>query len=225
MRSIALCVFTAALMLIALPGLSEETSHLDWSRLIDQSAQDFDDPYRNLSSEQLARLVAVGRLREKGERGESIDEERLARETALLASDGIDVDNLIAQRWTVAEKRKRAVTAGNSSLDGTTVALSGFVIPAPPDSDGIATAYLVPERGMCSHMPPPAPNQMVRLRLPGDWQPQFIYEPARFSGQLKIEPNSRTVRVVDGMVSMRATYSMEVSGIESAVLSRDERKQ
>jgi hypothetical protein len=225
MRSIALCVSAAAFLLVALPASAGETPHLDWSRLIDQSVQDYDDPYRDLSPEQLVSLVTVARLREKAEKGNTIDKERLARETASLAADGIDVDVLIAQRWVVAEKRKRAATAGNRSLDGTMAALSGFVIPAPPDDDGIATAYLVPERGMCSHMSPPEPNQMVRLRLRVDWQPQFIYEPARLSGRLAIEPTSRTVQVVDGLVSMHATYSMDVSDIESVALSQDERAQ
>ena len=95
-----------------------ETQQLDWSRLIDQSAQDYDDPYRELSPEQLASLVSVARLREKAEKGESIDEERLVRETASLAEDGIDIDGLIAQRWTVAERRERAATSGNKAVDG-----------------------------------------------------------------------------------------------------------
>jgi hypothetical protein len=101
--------------------------------------------------------------------------------------------------------------------------LSGFVIPAPAVSDGMATAYLVPERGMCSHTPPPPPNQMVRLRLPDDWQPREIYEPARFSGRLEIAPSSRTVRVVDGMVSMRTTFTMDVSRIETLASSQLDR--
>jgi len=222
MRSIALCVSAVALLLAALPASAGETQQLDWSRLIDQSAQDYDDPYRELSPEQLASLVSVARLREKAEKGESIDEERLVRETTSLAEDGIDIDGLIAQRWTVAERRERAATSGNKAVDGREVVLSGFVIPAPADDDGRATAYLVAERGMCSHMPPPSPNQMVRLRLPGNWRPQAIYQPARVSGLLSIEPSERSVRVVDGMVPMRATFSMDVSNIESSGLLQNE---
>ena len=222
MRSIALCVSAVALLLAALPASAGETQQLDWSRLIDQSAQDYDDPYRELSPEQLASLVSVARLREKAEKGESIDEERLVREAASLAEDGIDIDGLIAQRWTVAERRERAATSGNKAVDGREVVLSGFVIPAPADDDGRATAYLVAERGMCSHMPPPSPNQMVRLRLPGNWRPQAIYQPARVSGLLSIEPSERSVRVVDGMVPMRATFTMDVSDIESSGLPQNE---
>jgi len=193
---------------------------LDWSQLIDESAQDYDDPYRELTPEQLTGVVTVARLREVAERGEFIDEELLSRETAALAAAGIDVDGMISQRWTVAERREHAATSGNDAVDGREGWLSGFVIPAPPDDDGRPTAYLVPERGMCSHMPPPPPNQLVLLRVPNDWRPQALYEPVRVSGRLSIDPTSRTVPVVDGMVRMRATFSMDVSDIEALGVAR-----
>jgi hypothetical protein len=215
MRAIALRVAALAFLIAVLPVAAGETPDLDWSQLIDQSAQDYDDPYRELSPEQLISLVTVGRLRQQVEKGEAIDEERLSREAASLAADGIDVDGLIAQRWIVAERRERAATSGNKAVDGREVVLSGFVIPAPVDDDGTATAYLVAERGMCSHMPPPSPNQMVRLRLPDNWRPRAIYEPVRVSGLLSIEPTARTVRVVDGPVPSRATFTLDVSSVET----------
>ena len=190
------------------------TTDIDWSNLIDESLQDFDDPYADLNKDQLISLVTVGRLREKVEDGESIDESELERQTQSLVDAGIDVDHLIEQRWIVAEKRERAATWGNESLDGTVVSMSGFIIPAPPDRDGFSTAYLVPERGMCSHMPPPPPNQMVRVRWKKEWHPRFIYEPVRLTGRLVIIPNERSVVVVDGLVPMRATYTMDAVEIE-----------
>jgi hypothetical protein len=166
--------------------------------------QNYDDPYRELAPEQLISLVTVARLRDKAAKGEPFDEQQLSRETASLVAARIDVDDLIAQRWIVAERRERAATAGNKDVDGRRVALSGFVIPAAADDDGKSTAYLVPERGMCSHMPPPPPNQLVRL-----------YEPVRVSGLLSIEPSKRAVRVVDGLVPMNATFTMDVSDVET----------
>ena len=215
MRSIILSACAVALLLTASPASAGEAPDLDWSQLIDQSVQDYDDPYLELAPEQLISLVTVARLRERAERGESIDEARLSRESASLSAARIDVDELIAQRWIVAERRERAATSGNKEVDGREVVLSGFVIPAPADDDGKATAYLVPERGMCSHMPPPSPNQMVRLILPDNWRPQAIYEPVRVSGLLSIEPTTRMVRVVDGLVPMHATFTMNVSSVET----------
>lgn len=73
---------------------------------------------------------------------------------------------------------------------------------------------------MCSHMPPPPPNQLVLLRVPDDWRPQALYEPVRVSGRLSIDPTTRTVPVVDGMVRMRATFSMDVSDVEAPGVAR-----
>lgn len=194
---------------------ANESHSIDWSNLVDEELQRFDDPYRDLERDQLISLVRVAGLRERAEGGESIDEAELAMETRTLADAGIDVDYLIEQRWTVAESRKQAATQGNESLDGRVVSLSGFIIPAPPDSDGTPTAYLVPERGMCSHMPPPPPNQMVQVQWQDEWRPRFIYEPVRMTGRLVIDPNERSIVVVDGFVSMRATYTMDVVEIET----------
>ena len=222
MRSIFLCasVYAVASLLVASPASSGEVPDLDWAQLIDQSAQDYDDPYRGLTPEQLNSVVTVARLREIAGKGEIVDEELLSRETASLAAAGIDVDGLIAQRWIVAERREHAATSGNDAVDGSKAWLFGFAIPAPPDDDGRPTAYLVPERGMCSHMPPPPPNQLVLLRVPDDWRPQALYEPVRVSGRLSIDPTTRTVPVVDGMVRMRATFSMDVSDVEAPGVAR-----
>ena len=211
-----------AIVLAASPASAGEMAHVDWSQLIDQSVQDYDDPYRDLSPDQLISLVTVARLREKAEQGQSIDKEQLSQNTASLTEKGIDVDDLIAKRWIIAERRERAATSGNKAVDGREVILSGFVIAAPADADGMATAYLVPERGMCSHMHPPPPNQMVRLRLPGSWQPRAMYQPVQVSGLLSIEPTTRTIQVVDGPMPMNATYSMNVSSIETSGLPQAE---
>lgn len=222
MRSITLCINAFAIVLAASAVSAGDMAHLSWSQLMDQSAQEYDDPYRDLSPEQLAGVVMVARLREKAAQGEPIDKDRLSRMTAELTAEGIDVDSLIAKRWIVAERREHAATSGNKGLDGREVVLSGFVIAAPLDADGMATAYLVPERGMCSHMPPPPPNQMVRLRLPGNWQPRAMYQPVRVAGLLAIDPSTHTVQIVDGPVPMQATYQMDVSSIETSALPEDE---
>ena len=200
---------------------------LGWEELIDQSVQNYEDPYRALTFDQIDAVRAVAQAK-AGLAGDDLSteqratlEKRLSDAQALLAADGLDADWLIAQRWVVAERRERAATSGNEAVDGQTVELKGFVIPAPPDDDGIANAYLVPERGMCAHMPPPPPNQMVRMRLADGWQPLFIYEPVRLTGELSITPSKRMVRVVDGFVSMRATFSMDVSDVTSLSKARE----
>ena len=191
-----------------------ETPQVDWDELIDASAQTFEDPYLDLTSEQLADLVAVARLRQQSESGDdSVSSELAIREAALTAA-GIDPDWLISQRWVVAERRERAATAGNAELDGSLVTIAGFAIPAPPDEDGTPAVYLVEQRGLCSHMPPPMPNRMIRVRLNSDWMPEYMHQPVRLTGQMHIDPSERVFRVVDGDVAMKATWRLDASEVE-----------
>ncbi len=93
-----------------------------------------------------------------------------------------------------------------------------YAFPAPPTEDGTAVAYLVAERGMCSHTPPPNPNQMVRVLLKGDWQPTTIHEPVQLTGRLSLSDTTHVFQVVDGKVSMRAAYELEAT---EALTKRD----
>ncbi|MGI9368044.1 MAG: DUF3299 domain-containing protein [Ruegeria sp.] len=194
---------------------------LDWSQLPDPSAQVFKDPYRDLSPEQFDDVIFFVRTRAKLEQGSGTTEEQqtwqemLAETEEALTADGIDLDWLLSQRQVVTERRKNAATAGNPQFDGQAVTVAGFAIPAPADADGTPVAYLVPERGMCSHMPPPPPNQMIRVRLTDDWTPSFVHEPVRLTGVLTIEPSEQQMIVVDGVVPMHATFQMDVIGVET----------
>lgn len=190
-----------------------------WSDLPDASVQRFEDPYRDLDYDQLLMLRGISQAQGRLADPDLAPDARRSAErdlAALLAKwqpSGSDPDWLISQRWVVAERRQRAGTAGNKDLHGTNASLSGFVIPAPRDAEGRFTAYLVPERGMCSHMPPPPPNQLLRLVFEEAWYPQFIYEPIEVSGRLEIEPTQRTIRVVDGPVNMASTFRLDVARV------------
>jgi hypothetical protein len=188
---------------------------------MDAGAQSFEDPFAELSYQQLDQLRAIIRARERLA-GDGLPDEdraraeaRLAEAQAALIQAELDVDWLLSQRWRVAERREAAATAANPALDNKLVTLAGFAIPAPPDPDGTAVAYLVPEPGACSHMPPPNPNQMVRARLNGEWTPSANQEPVRLTGQLSISPSEHVVRVVDGPVEMKASFAMDVSNVQT----------
>ncbi|NOD78721.1 DUF3299 domain-containing protein [Ruegeria sp. HKCCD4332] len=213
------CAVIAACFL-ALPVHSEGT-RVEWSDLIDESAQNYEDPFVELTGKQLNALRKLARLRAQQEKGGSTPEqldqiqEDLEATEATLAEEGVDADWLISQRWVVMERREKAGTAANVDIDGVTVSLGGFVIPAPPNEDGTQTAYIVPERGMCSHVPPPPPNQMVRLRLSDSWRPSTVYEPIVVTGQIRIEQTQKEMLVVDGPVLMKAAFTLEVDDVQT----------
>jgi len=194
---------------------------VDWPNLKDPSAQTFDDPYRDLSFDDIEAIKAIVCI-QKALTNEGLTEEKQAAFKAegddaelQLMESGLDAEWLIDQRWAVAERRELAATAGNPAVDGKAVVLSSYAIPAPPDTDGTPVSYLVPERGMSSHMPPPNANQMIRVRLTDAWQPRLMHEPVRLTGKLIIAPTQKIFRVVDGPVQMNATFEMEVQHVET----------
>ncbi|SHE35845.1 hypothetical protein SAMN05444279_101287 [Ruegeria intermedia] len=209
-----------AALLMAAQATLAGPAPLNWSDLRDPAVQQFEDPYRDLSPEQFDDLLFAVRLRGRLQQDRGTAEERRKWQALLdetedaLAADGIDVDWLLDQREAVTERRRRAATQGNPAYDGQIVTLVGFAIPAPPEADGRAVAYLVPERGMCSHMPPPPPNQMIRVRLSNDWAPTLNHEPVRLTGRLVIDPSEQQMVVVDGLMPMRATFRLDVTGAE-----------
>jgi len=210
---IALCLSPALVQASA--------SDLTWPDLIDPAVQEYDDPYRDLTVDQLYDLRTVVRLRARlGEADVSPEakpriEERLADTEDALTKAGIEIDWLLSQRWIVADRRQAAMNAGNPDVDGQIITLAGFAIPGPPDREGFKTAYLVPERGMCSHTPPPNPNQMVRIRLGDDWQPTRLHEPVRLTGKITISPSQESMYLVDGRVPMNATFLMEAETVQT----------
>ena len=214
-RAVALTLITGAAV------QAGESKLIAWADLIDETAQTYEDPYRNLSYDQINDLRTV--LVKRGDlEGQSLTgDARATAESVLdaalsrLADASIDADYLIAQRWLVAERREKAATAANPELDGKTVTLAGYAIPGPVDADGAIIVYLVPERGMCSHTPPPNANQMIRARVSSDWMPSTMHEPIRLTGTLSVEETIKAFHIVDGPVPMRASYLMEVTGVES----------
>jgi hypothetical protein len=79
----------------------------------------------------------------------------------------------------------------NSTLDGLTVKLPGFVVPIHlvrlPSTDGaglVSEFLLVPYFGACIHMPPPPPNQIVHVKMAPPMQMQSMYEPVWVIGKL-----------------------------------------
>ncbi|WP_171126923.1 DUF3299 domain-containing protein [Ruegeria sp. HKCCA4707] len=193
----------------------------DWPDLVDEAAQNFEDPFRDLTFDQLVALRTFVNAQESLTSGDTAEDDRsqleaqLADVEAELKAEGIDANWLISQRWVVADRRKLAGEAGNPAKDGEIIKLGGFVIPAPAAEDGTPVGYLVPERGMCSHVPPPPPNQMVRLRLTNGWKSTEMYEPIVVTGQLQIQPSDERMMVVDGFVSMRATFEMDVTDVQT----------
>ena len=199
-------VLASALLCTATVQSSELPGSLSFVDLADPVAGRFVDPYRDMGLEMLEELRAVVRLDERLAEGGLAPEVRqrlsarrdLSRQT--LVSNGFNVDELLAQRWVVAEQRRQAQTATNPVFDGAEVTLTGFLIPAGVDTDGLGSGYLVPQVGTCSHMTVPAPNELVRLRYDASMRPHSMYSPVSVSGTLRTDFSDETIELLDGEV-------------------------
>jgi hypothetical protein len=133
-------------------------------------------------------------------------------EAKLRAAD-IDVEWLLSQRWVVADRRRQAAVAVDSALDGQLVEIAGFLIPAPPTDNSAASAYLLPDRGVCSHLPPPPPNQLVRLDLASAPEIDIFCAPAMVRGRLRVEESRLEAFVIDDAVPMWSSWALKVEKI------------
>lgn len=193
-----------------------------WDQLKDPEAAAYEDPFAALSGTELRSLGTVLQLRQRLDKMAADDaersafERRLRQEEAQLAAAGVPTDKLLSQRFEVAKKRAAAALAGNPDLAGRDIEITGYVIPVQePGGDQVVAGYLVPEQGMCSHMPAPDPNQMIRYRLSTGWRADYVYEPVRLTGRLSLKTTRQEINLLDGQVDMIAAFEMEVTGAQS----------
>lgn len=209
----------AALAITAAPAIAGETTPTEWSQLPDPSAQEFEDPYRDLAPQQMSDVLSLVHLREElGTDTTSIEERkkleaRTARLEVGLRGAGIDVEWLLSQRWAVADRRRQAAVATNAALDGQSVEIAGFLMPAPPTEDGGVTAYLMPDRSVCNHLPPPPPNQLVRLEMKGVPETVGSCVPAVIQGILRAEETQYEVVVIDHSLPMWSAWTLETNEV------------
>jgi hypothetical protein len=194
---------------------------VDWSMLADPEAQQFEDPYRDLTQSQFESLMALARLQialggELAE-GELATMNELASELSQnLQAQGLDPEWILAQRELVAERRQRAALSTNPNLDGESVELTGYLLVAPDIEDGALVAYLLPDRGVCMHLPPPVPNRLVRLDIDKFPDPLGPCIPAAVRGRLSANESTATV-------PLWSSWRMDVSeAITSGTLSPDD---
>ena len=103
---------------------------------------------------------------------------------------------------------------GSPALDKVEVTLSGYLIPAPQGADGAYFGYLVSQVGMCSHLPTPPPNKLVRVRLLDDPKGQSLYVPVQVSGLLRVEESDATIFILDGEARMLSGWTLYANTVD-----------
>ncbi len=189
---------------------------VDWPMLADPKAQEFEDPYRDLSQPQFESLMALAQL-QAALSGDLADDERTVLEERAselsqgLQAEGLDPEWILSQREAVAERRQRAALSTNSDLDGESVELTGYLLVAPDMEDGAMVAYLLPDRGVCMHLPPPVPNQLIRLDLDMLPEPLGPCISAAVRGRLSVDETAATIAVIDDTALLWSSWRLDVS--------------
>lgn len=209
-------VFLAATMLAASQSYASPRT-IGFADLPDPAALNYEDPFRAMGLKMLEELRTVVRLKQRLAREDIEAETRLRLEHRLaeardeLQANGHNIEALLAQRWVVAKNRKQAVIATNPELSGAEVTIVGYLIPAGTRGMGKSISYLVPEVGMCSHMPPPPPNQLVRVELAAPSPVKSPYVAVQVSGQLHPRPSDEAIHILDGEVRMVSMWQLKAT--------------
>lgn len=219
-RAVTAFVYAALTFAIA-AGPAAAITPIDWPDLKDPAASRYEDPFEALYLSELRSLAAVYRIRNGLKSGGLTLEERtklerrLNDEEAKLAAAGIQTDQLLAQRDMVARRRAEARLKGNSDLAGKDVAITGYVIPVLDETGAAKYGYLVSGYGMCSHVPAPAPNQIIFYRLEEEWAEAELYKPVLLQGRLDLNVSRQTINLLDGDVTITASFGMDVTDIRA----------
>lgn len=206
---------------LAATAAQPEPQALDWSALRPAAAVDV-DPFAGLPDHQfedLAQLVRLDALLAAGQGDPAQVSAQRERIALRLAEQGVPTAELLAERQRVIARRRAQAETTNPAFDGTRVQITGFLVAAgtvPGPDDGAATSathFLVPLLGACSHRLPP-PNQLVRVNLDAQATAVDPRRPVRLTGRMWARPETRAVRMVDGVVPVQSGYSMSDFDVE-----------
>lgn len=198
---------------------NEPLTKIDWDGM--KAVYKFEDPFTNLSSEQLLNLSMVARVRNLEKRagmiGSSVSPEMVKEKQAsekLLKDQGVDIDGLLAKRDEIKEQRKKRANLGVEELDGKRVSLSGFVLPLEFEGKKVKEFLLVPWVGACIHTPPPPPNQIAMVVAETAFASKGMFEAVTVTGTIQLKKQVQELFLVDGKADINVSYSFSSAKVE-----------
>lgn len=111
-----------------------------------------------------------------------------------------------------------------TGLDGETIRLSGYLLPADHEGELVYAFMLVARRGACSHMQQPPANQVIRVVPSEPYRLSSNYEPVTITGALRPGLEKTQLFILDGAAIIQSGYTMrraEVSPNRNAPAWRD----
>ena len=205
------------ILALALECQGEEVKSITWEDLLPKEEEPIDDPFAELSQDQLLDLGMVAKIRFLLENDKIIADGPDAAEeknlVAKLTGAGIDADWILSQRERVAEMRRKRAEKVDTGVDGKLVRIPGYILPLQRDESGVTEFLLVPWVGACIHTPPPPPNQMVHVSIPEGTEDRGRFAAIWLDGTIELKPGSYDLFLVDGTRSVNVAYTLKPEAI------------
>ena len=140
----------------------------------------------------------------------------LAETEAELAVEGVDVNTLLDRRDELRELRRKRASAVVEELDGSSVRLSGYLMPLGAGGGRTTEFLLVPWVAECVHTPPPPANQVIHVALDGG----EVFEgvdpnvPVLASGVLHTRQSTHHLFLTDGSSELDVRYQLRAARLE-----------
>jgi hypothetical protein len=104
----------------------------------------------------------------------------------------------------------------STNLGGKRIELTGYLLPVDREGDLVYEFLLVPVSGLCSHMPPPPPNQAVHVFPAKPYRLAEIYEPVTIAGTLQPELEKTQLIILDGVSVVESGYHIAKADVARA---------
>jgi uncharacterized protein len=209
-RCPAACIIAVALCGLALTAHAATT--IQWKHLLPQLPP-LKDPLSGLTQDQRFDLETIAWVRQMTPDQRQRIEYKPGVEDAekferRFKQAGISVDELLMKYnvWLAEVRRRKELV--NTSLDGQTVRLAGYLLPLEFSDEGVTDFLLVPYVGACIHVPPPPTNQIVFVRLVKKFKVQEVFTPVWVTGKLIAKVSSKALTLVDGTSKISVGYHM-----------------
>lgn len=215
-RFIAAACLALAALLSGPTQAAETPRQIMWEDLVPK-APPGEDPFAELTREQLSDLAIVFSIRDRKARGDKVseldvqDEQRLSRK---LKQGGVDVDGLLARRKEIVAKRQARSGGVNPALNGQQVRIPGYLLPLEYSGKMVSEFLLVPWVGACIHTPPPPPNQIVHVKADKPFESNGMFAAVWVTGTLATASSKRALFMIDGSSDIDVGYSLRASTVE-----------
>lgn len=210
-----LAVFAFPLSLV----IAEEAREVTWKDLLPSGLAEFDDPFADLSEQQLRDLGMIARFRSLLAR-DAIDSDgvsagKAAKLITEFEAQGINVDWILSQRERVIMERRKRGEHVDTGMAGKMVRIPGYVLPLREGEGKVFEFLLVPWVGACIHTPPPPPNQMIHVTVPGGMVTRGRFSAIWLEGAVELKPASYNLFLVDGSRQVKVAYTMVSQNISA----------